>query len=280
MFDPKAYWRQLVSDSGLMSLEEVGHPDMGTAFNTEAYALRRGALIKALEDTGCFPPASVFEAAFGVGYYLDVWRGLKCRSVAGIDISERAHAHAARAYPGYELCCGDISELHQRGEWPGWLGRFQVVTAIDVLYHVVDDALARKALQNLAALVAPGGVILFSEKFTPWSTSYTECEHVVRRSLGWYTQILSDLGFTLEKTRPIFWSMDPPVNYGGQFLSSRLAYLVWGTMRAAIKFLPRNGFSQNLLGRAAGRVGRTIDSAIVPMLRQTPNLTFAVYRKR
>ena len=42
---------------------------------------------------------------------------------------------------------------------------FDVITAIGVLFHIVDDAMLNRALRNLKTALAPGGVILAGGHF-------------------------------------------------------------------------------------------------------------------
>lgn len=279
-FEPKHYWTNLVIGADPDHVDEVGHPDMGRAFNLRAYDLRLKSLICALQTSGCYPPASIFEAAFGVGFYLRFWKSLDCHRVFGVELSSRACEHARRRFPDFDLRAGDIAELNQWPDWTELLASFDLVTAIDVLYHITDNQAARRAIDNLAQLVRPDGILLLTDKFPGASEPLRETTHVVRRPLQWYMQSLERQGLVFEQTIPVFWSMDPPMFDGPSRLSALAAYLVWGLMRAGIKPWPRNSRMQNFAGNWLGRLGYALDSMIVPHLTRTPNLTLAIYRKR
>jgi SAM-dependent methyltransferase len=278
-FDPLQYWRQLIVGDDPGDVDQVGHPDMGRGFNRLAYRLRLRALQKALVRSGHFPPDDVFEAAFGVGFYLRFWHGVGCPRVVGAELSERTHKTASDSFPDFDLRCADLASINDWHDWPELTSSFGLVTAIDVLYHIIDDSAAFRALDNLGHLVRPGGILLVTEKFPKGAEPDQECVHVRRRPLDWYKQVLAPQGFALERTVPIFWCMDPPTFKGGKVVSARLAYTAWCAMRACTKFWPRNGRMQNLFGSATGRVGMALDQAIVPFLGDNPNLTAAVFRK-
>src|SRR6266508_4489818 len=109
-FELKRYWTNLDHIDPIDTENVVGHEDMGREFTLRAYGLRLRALIRALQSAGCYPPASVFEAAFGVGFYLRLWKTLDSKRVSGIDLSARACEHARRCFPEFDLRAGDIAD--------------------------------------------------------------------------------------------------------------------------------------------------------------------------
>lgn len=278
-FDPLAYWKGLIIGRSSDDVDEVGHPDMGRAFNLKAYALRLHALTAAMRDEGFLPPGRVFEAAFGVGYYLRYWRELGCAEVAGVDLSKQARDNAQRVFPEYDLRAGDLAAIHQWPDWPTLRGSFSLVTAIDVLYHILDESQARQAVKNLGQLVAPGGCFLFTDKFPPGLVPAPETPSVTRRPTGWYETILGPLGLTAGSRRPVFWGMDPPSPVARTSHLDQSGYLLWWLMRSGIKFWPRNSLCQNVFGTLLGGFGAAVDRLVVPRIQRTANLSLAVYRR-
>jgi len=279
-FEPKRYWTTLVVGADPEDVDEVGHPDMGREFNLRGYSLRMRALIRALRSADCFPPMRLFEAAFGVGFYLRLWQTLGSKRVVGIELSAIACEHARRRFPEFDLRTGDLALLNQWPDWSRLISSFDVVTAIDLLYHITDPQAALQAVENLAQLVSPHGILLLTDKFPSMSQPFQESSLVVRRPLSWYAASFERLGLALERTIPVFWCMDPPVfNMSARF-SAAAAYTLWGFMRAGIKPWARNSRAQNLLGRLLGQLGYALDSAVVPRLTSAPNLTIATYRRQ
>jgi 2-polyprenyl-6-hydroxyphenyl methylase/3-demethylubiquinone-9 3-methyltransferase len=92
--------------------------------------------------------ARVLDFGCGTGFFEDLWESAGAREVAGIDIVPDAIAALAAAHPGRRYVCADLatdpSPLAS-------LGSFNVVTAIDVLYHVIDDDALGRILDALFA---------------------------------------------------------------------------------------------------------------------------------
>jgi SAM-dependent methyltransferase len=278
--DTRQYWTSLVIGANPSNVDEVGHPDMGRAFNLAAYGLRLRALQQALQKAGCLPPHfGVFEAGFGVGFYLQFWHQIGCARVVGVELSARAWRNAQSRFPNFDLRMADIATLTQAGDWLRLQSSFGLVTAIDILYHVVDDITAQCALRNLANLVVPGGVLIFTDKFPCGSATVQESSIVRRRPFRWYTAVLTPEGFECEAMIPVFWCMDPPIFNSNRRILALLGYAGWASMRAVLKYWPRNGIVQSRLGRIVGGAGAAIDRMVVPRLGQAPNLTMAVFRK-
>jgi hypothetical protein len=157
---------------------------------------------------------------------------------------------------------------------------FAVVTALDIIYHLLEEHQARRALTNLAELVAPWGILLVTEKFPAYSRADRQLAHVMRRPLHWYQQVLASKGLVLERTTPVFWCMDPPILDGGMPLVALSGYALWSAMRACIKFWPPSSQVQNALGQQIGRIGARFDLVVTQHLTRIPNLTIDTFRKR
>lgn len=279
--DLTAYWEHLITGRAPDDVDEVGQTDMGREFNRTAYALRLAAITDALRRTHVvLPGLSVFEGAFGVGYYLRYWQTQRCGRVAGVELSSRAVDNVRRRFPNMDLRQGDLALIHQWSDWSELTGQFGLATAIDVIYHIVDTNAAQQALLNLSDLVQPGGVLLITDKFPTAVNSFREHRHVMRRSLNWYVNCLRERGLVLEQALPVFWCMDPPVFNSGQPLSAALGYVGWVGMRATLKYWPRNSRAQDIIGTCVGKAGAAIDQVALRFQRRSPNLTVAAFRKQ
>ncbi|MCH8165897.1 MAG: class I SAM-dependent methyltransferase [Planctomycetes bacterium] len=266
-YDPRSYWNELVTGDGRLS--NVGQPALGV-YNSYAYRSRLRGLKKALEgvDLGRM---KVFEAAFGEGFYLAYWQSQRVPVVAGMDISEAATGAAKAKFPQYDLRCGDLSCKSDFADF----GCFDVVTAIDVLYHIVTDEPRERALRNLLSMVEAEGVFVFSDKF-PREGSYQRFSHVRRRSLSMWERVLSDAGFSILRLLPVFVLMDDPIECGEHPWLGFLSMQQWrvGTklLRATQDF-PR---LQSVLGFSYATIQCLPERALLAMLKRTPNLELAV----
>lgn len=112
--------------------------------------------LRLLEDLGVRAPATVLDAGCGWGVTLAALEARGYRSI-GLDISRSALEQLDR--PERHLVEADLS---QRLEPP--LAPSDVVLALDVIEHLDDD---RGAVNNLAAMVRPGGILILSVPALP-----------------------------------------------------------------------------------------------------------------
>lgn len=195
-----AYWESLhAKRSGEFSA--VGYPELGEGFNRATYELRLQALERLLKRNGAPQPVSLLEGGVGIGAYAPVWRTLQVRRWIGLDISTTAVERVAREFPTGQFYTVDLSN---GDELDAVLGSFQfdLVTAIDILYHVVEDGNFRDAVSNLANRVRPEGLLVVSDIFC--RQDCMPAAHVKRRSLKSYMPILEPLGFRLVGREQVF----------------------------------------------------------------------------
>jgi hypothetical protein len=87
---------------------------------------------------------------------------------------------------------------------------FQAVSAMDILFHIVDDNKYKKALYNIYDLICPGGFFFLSGNFLHSETRRSQ--HIVHRSLSDARQALQDVGFVILDRQPVFMLMNKPVD--------------------------------------------------------------------
>lgn len=220
----------------------------------------------------------IFEAGFGTGYYLDMWRQLGVTTVTGIDLSSDAVAFSQARHSAYEIRQADLTSVDTWSDWPGHRGIYSLALAIDVLYHIVDDADATHAVRNLARLVKPGGYVWLTEKFKRTDTRRNEGAHVRRRSREWYEAILREEGLVPDREYPVFFCMDPPLLYGRPNISTMVGYALWVAIRLPLRCLPRRSRAQEVCGWILGTVGLVIDHLFLDRISSPPNLVLATYR--
>lgn len=167
-------------------------PDRATdeAFN----ALRLGRLIDIIgASASAVAPLRLLDAGCGNGW---LTRALtRCgHLVEGIDCSEEALEECRRLAIGsdrYTAC--------QLDAWaPPYL--YDEVVAVDVLFHVMDDAVWRNIVVNLAALVRLGGQLVLTDHDTEADRVWGES--MVTRSRQGYLAVLLPLGFGYAGFRP------------------------------------------------------------------------------
>jgi SAM-dependent methyltransferase len=269
-FQPREYWSDLITGDG--SLANVGHRALGE-YNRYAYPLRLEALSRSLR--GLIPESPwVFDAGFGEGVYLNYWQHHGAAGVSGLDFSGRAVAAARARHPNYELRQGDLSSSQDLAGF----GRFDVVHAVDVLYHIVDDIKWAAALSNLASLVAPNGVFACSDKF-PAEGSYQPMQHVRRRSFEMYRDVLAVQGFEVVRRTPVFVLMDDPISCGSHPLLGRLSQLQWKVLTKLVRMARVNPSLHRGVAYAVAHLQLPAERALLHLLKTTPNLELIVARR-
>lgn len=169
----------------------------GHAFRGVCRTLRRDPRGARVLDVGC-----------GTGFYLEQWQRRGVASLAGIDISAVAIERLRSQYPGIAFHEGDIGAAAP----PLAAGSVDIVSAFDVLFHVVDDDRYANALGNIHTMLTPGGVLLYSDNFIR-SAPKSHLDYWKSRSLRDIERALATAGFELCERVPVFVLMNSPVDF-------------------------------------------------------------------
>ncbi len=204
-FDPKRYWQDRLSQS--YSLMGVGWLSLGEPFNRWMYRVRRTVFLRIARPLLADPAdAAVLDVGSGTGFYVERWQELGAGRIVATDLTDVAVDGLGRAFPSVEA-----RQLDVTGELPAELeGRFDVVSAMDVLFHIVDDAAYAAAVRNLGRLVRPGGHVILSENFLHGAEQ--RGEHQVSRTLDDIEGLLVGAGLIPRSRAPMFVLMNTPVD--------------------------------------------------------------------
>ncbi|MHB8896980.1 MAG: class I SAM-dependent methyltransferase, partial [Candidatus Geothermincolia bacterium] len=202
-YEPRGYWQARLDKD--FSLSGVGFLGLGNAFNTWAYKARRRVLLDTIGSTSTrIDGRDVLEIGPGTGFYLDVWRDLGASSVTGVDITGRSVVELSRRYPRFDFREMDIGE-------PGMdlSKKFDVITAFDVLHHIVDETRFENALENIARHASPDATILIMDFFSgrEFSDSFS---HQKVRTIDDYRRRLDRLSLKITTCRPVFTLFNAP----------------------------------------------------------------------
>lgn len=253
----------------------VGHRDMPVAYNRIAYRFRLKAFEEAVDGgLPSWPRVTAFVAGFGPGFYLDYLHRHGVEDVWGVDLTEAAVEHASGRFPGYRLLQHDITQplaLRKRSH-------FDLVTAIDVLFHILEDDGWKQALEQLCSLLRPGGRLLLTDKFpvgAPRSTSST----VRWRPVELYESVLAAHGVSLERMIPVFLWMDEAITCGVHPGLGILSKAQWTLLRTLGRALERWPALQQPLFRTIASAQAPVERLSLALLRRSPNLEMVVARK-
>jgi SAM-dependent methyltransferase len=256
----RAYWESRLADS--FSLEGVGYSGLGRSFNGWMYRVRRAVVARRVRRLlAGKPPRSVLDIGSGTGFYLDLWRRLGAASVTGSDITDTAVDRLRERFPGTQLVRFDAG-----GEkLPLPRASFDVVSAFDVLFHVVDDRRYERALANIRELLVPGGLFFFTDNFLHGPAVRAKTQ--VSRSLDSVRASLDAAGLEVVERRPLMVLTNAPVDS-----HSRLLHAWWAGLARAAR-------ASEALGWVAGAVLYPVELALVSLLREGPTTELMVCRR-
>jgi hypothetical protein len=248
---------------------------MGQGFNEVTYELRLAAAEGILQRSLC-APRSVLEGAVGVGAYAPLWKKLGIERWVGIDLSETAVERLSHRFPDAEFAHVDLTARDETLRSVLADEQFDLVTAIDVLYHIVDELEFTTALDGLAGRIAPGGYLLVSDVFSERRTQVAP--HVLRRPLGQYEKLLSRRRVKLVAREPVFAILGDPVPRGGFHLRDFAMLGTWRVLSKLVRTMPE---------RVRDPLGYGVARALVPMdgflkrggYSRGINLEFALFRQ-
>ena len=189
-YQPREFWQQRLS--GQFDLRGSGETSLPMAYNRACYRLRAEVLTRALGDAGFDPGGkAVLDVGCGTGfftaYYLD--RGA---TVTGMDITPISIETLGARHPGSRFVLADVGERPIDGQ-------FALVNAMDVLYHITDDARWAAAVRHLSAAVELQGLLVMSDSFSEMDRL---ADHNRMRPLGRYRELLNAAGLQLAGLHP------------------------------------------------------------------------------
>jgi 2-polyprenyl-3-methyl-5-hydroxy-6-metoxy-1,4-benzoquinol methylase len=261
-FDNRQYWESRLREH--YSLAGVGYLGLGRRFNEWMYRIRGAVFDRVVTGLGgSWSGAEVLDVGAGTGFYVDRWLRRRGR-VTGLDLTEVAVQELSRCFPEARFVRADIGQ--PLAQVPLAPTSFDAVSAFDVLFHVVDDAQYARAFTNIAALLKPGGWLLWSDNFLRHPTE--RAAHQVSRTLAESTRCVETAGFQVIDRVPMFVLMNSPVD-----ATSRLARWAWTAMTAPATLGEPIGW---ILGAAL----YPIERALVRRMRESPSTELMICRKR
>jgi len=208
-FDAARYWRKRHERYG--DLRATGTLGAPVSWQRWLYRGKLRAYQRAFHAAGVsIEGARVLNFGCGHGYFENVWESLGAKHTAGIDLVEEVINVLSAQYPNRTYRAGNLAD---DADLIAGLGQFDLVTAIDVFYHVIDDAELERVISRLAETVQEGGCLFFTDALTDRQTA----PHVKFRPIRFWKEVLSKYDFSLVHQEPVFVLQNRPT------LLSRLA---------------------------------------------------------
>jgi SAM-dependent methyltransferase len=206
--------------------------------------------------------AKVLDVGSGTGFYVDRWLELGAE-VSGLDLTATAVDELRKAYPHATFVRADIADVtvvEQLGA-----GTRDIVSAMDVLFHIVDEAAFAAALRNICALLRPGGLLLYSDFFLHGPTQ--QVAHRVSRSLSDVEEAMGAAGLEVVERRPLFYLMNDPLD-----ARSRALRMAWFAAAAIVS-------SSDRIGQLVGRRLLPLELRLTSTRAESPTTELMVCRR-
>lgn len=260
MFDAKAYWEERLE--ARFDVSGVGFQGVSEGYNNWLYRVRRRVFLRAIRRLPFdIDGARVLDVGSGTGFYVDCWKEAGASRVEGCDITEVAVERLSQTYPSCHFHRFDIGDPLLDSIEPG----FDAISAMDVFFHIVDDAKFKQALRNTFSLIRPGGAFIWTDNFLHGSERREE--HIVHRSLSGTLATLEDVGFEILDRNPNFFVMNQPIDSDNRFL-----HKLWSWIRRA----DSHG---ETMGAWVGRILYPVELCLTSLARESPTTEIMICRR-
>jgi len=202
-YKPGEYWENRLKRE--LNLGVIGHIKLGLEYNEWLYKARVRALNKLIREQGISVNGkTVLDIGVGSGFYINFWKNKGAIQITGIDITETSVSTLSRKYPQYKFIKADIGSDLDLDE------KFDIITAFDVLFHIVDENAFEKAIANIRMLCHDKSYILISDGFLSGMKKLSFHENY--RTLSQYADILAKNNLKILAIYPIFYFMSSPID--------------------------------------------------------------------
>ncbi len=253
--DPAEYWENRLSKH--YGLHGTGFIGLGMNYNNWMYKIRRQILTREVKSLGInFSEVSILDIGSGTGFYVDFWKQLGCRKLVGIDITNTAIEKLRMKYSEFQFFRGNIgASLDNLPELLA--GKYKIISAFDVLFHIVDDEQYKVAYKNIHNLLEKGGIFMFSENFV--HTNSLRSAFQTTRSAEEITDTIIKTGFKIVRKSPFFVIMNAPINTDNNFLQTS-----WKIITKTVK-------KNEHLGNVIGAILYPLESVLTRLFAQGPS---------
>lgn len=195
--DTREYWEGRLARQ--TNLQGTGHRAFSLDTNYWLYHAQHECLDQVLEQNHVqVNGAKVLDVGSGTGYWVDYYLKRQAAAVTGVDLTVTSRQYLKENFPTGVFFTADISEP----ELP-FGGSFDIISAMGVLYHIVDEARFQQALNNLSNLLNPGGFLIISDAFQ--APLLPAARHARLRSLEEYRPILTANQMKIIDLLPVYY---------------------------------------------------------------------------
>jgi SAM-dependent methyltransferase len=244
--------------------EGASTPVYGRQFALWRYRVRTRVFRKLVCRLGLkLAGLAVLDVGCGTGFYLGQWQSLRVKSLAGLDISDWVVSQLRHVFPNVTFYRADIGGFAS----PLPDEAFDVVSALDVLVHLVDDDAYLRALKSLHRSLRPGGYLLYSDSFFHGADKQFE-DYWKGRSLSAVAEAMQTVGFEIVSRVPMSVLMAAPTDTHRRELYEG----IWERVMAPVQ-------RREWIGFLMGAVMYPFELLLVSGLKESPAIEIMVCRK-
>ncbi len=258
-FNPQDYWEKRLEKS--FNLHGVGDISLGVNYNNYLYEIRKYAFHHMMKNLKLnFSSVQVMDIGSGTGFYIERWKELVVKSIHGTDITNVVVKNLSKQFPDSSFSQLDIGEKIENPT-----PTHDIISAFDVLFHIVDDTRFEQAISNIHGLLNEGGHFVISDNFVHGETK--RMEHQIIRSHSYMSQTIENAGFKLIKTSPMFVLMNDPVDTKNRFIK-KLFWLI-------TKYVSKS----EGMGKFIGSILKPIEKILISLKNESPSTEIKLYQK-
>ena len=269
-YKPNSYWNELLDRK--FDYAAVSHPFQSNTFNRWAYRERLDAFQRVLKGLNLrsLKGHRILDVGSGVGFWVDFLKKQGATNITGIDISKESIKVLSSRYPNFNFKLLNISD---KDACKKLSNKFDLITVMDVLLHIVDEREFSQALVNLTSLAADNGLIILMEPVIVKNQYefYGHGQHSRARHLSMYKNLLISNGFEIVEIRSVSFLLNNPIE-----ARTKIGYLV---LKKCWLMICRLDSGSNLRGNIVGFTLYWIDRILLKVFTLGPTSKIIVGRK-
>jgi len=258
------YWESRLEKN--FGLHGTGFIGLGREYNNLLYKVKRNVFIRKMKSMAIdFTGLDVLDIGCGTGFYVDLWNKIGVRNVSGIDITNIAVRTLKSKYPDREFYRADISNQEDIEKINA--KKYDIVSAFDILYHIVDDKKYDTAIKNIHSVLKPNGIFVFSDFFIHGPAQRSTYQ--VSRSLAHNEKTLTENGFKIIRRCPMFVLMNTPVD-----TTRTVSKKMWKVVSLTLQ---KYG---DTAGSMIGGILYPLEMMLVSLLEESPSTEMMICKRR
>ena len=180
----------------------------------------------------------ILDIGCGTGYYIRYYLSKGADDISGLDITKKSIINLRREYPNLKFFNADISKKIPLKS------KYDIVAAIGVLYHIVDDDKFENSIKNIRKAAKKGSLIIIQDNFLKKYQPPKAETHCYFRTHDHYKKILKKNGIEIIEKVPILYFLNPPFDINNR-LMRKIALFSWNVTMSTFA---KREFTGNLIG--------------------------------